>query len=286
MIIKRLVLIFAALLAFCLVILLSLWVNLKSESLTPWLEYQLNKQIPKMYTAEIGLAETHLDGLKLEQIAVYETLSRQLLLDIDSLEITANPIFLLIFQELDYEFQLYDGSIKGKLDLFPKKSITYKISNIQLNRNTFIRRANLILNNPILDGEGTYQISEKSEGKLTLGISKISISGKPDHTGLPYEFPTTDFDWIKGGFSLNDSDIEVQISSLGDLSVNIEGSVSPNWKTFNRSRLNLSLKGKMKPEYESGLGFFKDILVNYKDNAGQISIKITGNVNWPKIVRN
>ncbi len=286
MIFKRLIFLLFVVISVLLIILISIWINLKPETLTPWLEYQLNQRITKEYTAEIGLAKTRFNGLSLEQIVLYETPSRQTLLTIESINIRINPLYLLIFQEIDLSVICYEGSINGKLDIFPQKSVFLNIKNVQINRNTFIRKTNLILNNPLLNGTVNYQLSEKREGQITLAIRNIALSGKPDHTGLPFEFPDTEFEWMKGGISLNGETAEVQISTLGDLSANLDGNVALNWKALNRSRIDLALKGKLDPEYESGIGFFRDILVNYKDSAGQISIKISGNLNRPKIIRN
>jgi type II secretion system protein N len=286
MILKRFLFYILILTCVVLITLISFWLNLSDKTLTPWLENQINNQLPRSYSIQIRMAETQVNGLNLDLITLSDTATNEPLVKVDTIHLKINPLRFLAFQEVDYLIELYEGSISGKLDLFPQRSTVFSFSGIQINRNAPIRKSGLILSNPLLSGKGMYSFGYPPQGQITLALNKISLSGKPEHTGLPFDFPITEFEWLKGGISFQNKDSEVQISSSGDLSANLEGTMTLNTKAPIQSPLNLILKAKLNPEYESKLGFFKDILVNYKNTAGQISVKISGNLNRPQVVRN
>ncbi len=227
-----------------------------------------------------------MSGLIIDRLDLHDSTTNQILLTINAAALKINPFDLIAFQQIGYYAELYEGMIEGDLDIFPDKSINMKISDIQINRNPYIRKTNLIVSNPQLNGEGSYLFAEKPIGQLTLSLDRLKLSGKSDHTGLPFEFPTTNIEWVKSGLSIDDDTLELRVSSLGDFSANLEGKLGLNWKALSKSTLDLALKGKLDSKYESGLGFFKEILVNYKNTAGQISVKIKGNLNRPQVVRN
>lgn len=264
-------------------VLISTWINISSKALTPWISTQLNDYLPKRYQAEIEVAETHFLGLTTGQIQIDDLATQMPVLTIQSIEISINYFSLIVFQEIDYKVRLYQGKIEGKMDLFPRRLTRFSLSEIQINRNAAIRKTNLLLSNPVIKGKGTFLIETTPEGKLDLAIQQVLLSGDPSHTDIPFELPDTQLSMIEGEFIFKGTDTTVRLLTKGDLSMNISGTVNIDQSSPVKSQLDLAINGTISPDYETKLGVFKSLLVNYKNQNGDISVNISGNPRRPRI---
>ncbi|MBU2514465.1 type II secretion system protein GspN [bacterium] len=264
------------------IIVCSTWVNLNSSAIVPWLESKVNSQIPRQYSLTIESVENYLLGSKINQVILKDITSNESLLAIDSINLKINWISLFLFQELQYNIGLYEGSIIGKIDLFPQIKTSYQIKDIQINRNAFIRKTNLILSNPTLEGEGNFDYT-KTTGNLELNCSALKLTGDQQNTNLPFLLPSTTFDNLKSEWSFSKNQANLQIISSGDITANLKGTMDLNFERISKSKLDLQANARLAEKYETNLGFLKSLLVNYRDNSGQIAVKISGDFERPSI---
>ncbi len=279
--IKKILIYFVSFLLLLYLSILSIWLNLSSEKITPWLEHQINAQLPKDYEAGIYIANTHLFGLTLEQLQIHEKTSREIVLDVVSMELELNLLSLVFFQQLPYSLEIYKGEVQGTLNLLPQLSASFTITGLQPNHHLILQKTKLITSEPILKAEGEIIFTNPPEGKVSMEIQNINLAGDPKITNLPFKLPSTQLSYLKGDLTINKNRIDISAKSGGDISVNADGSIIANWKRIKRSRLDLIVKGKIEKNYETKLGFIKDMLNNYKNNTGQLSVKITGNLQRP-----
>ncbi len=279
---KKLLLYSISILLILVTFICSFWINLDSKAIIPWLENRINAQIPRQYSISIDSTENYLLGSKINQVTLKDVASNESLFVIDSIDLKMNLISLALFQELEYSVNLYEGSVSGKIDLFPQIKTTFKILNVQINRNTYIRKTNLILSNPIIEGEGNYEYSEAT-GDLTLNCTSLTLTGDQNITNLPVTLPTTTLERIRSGWNFKKNQTDVQIDSSGDITANLKGEIDLNLKRAERSKLDLIINARLTEKYETNLGFLKSFLVNYKDNTGQVSVKISGGFQRPNI---
>ncbi len=281
--IKKALYIFISIVALGTLLLISFWINLSDEKLSSWLEFQINSRLPTNYRIQIQTASTRTWGLLLEKMTLKDIIEKNELLSIRSAEISFNVPSLLFFQKLPYRINLYQGNISGELVFFPKLHTRFSARGLQPNRHLVIRKTNLILSNPVLMVEGQISLSNPPEGDIKLKIRDILLAGETKHTHLPFDLPSTDFKSIDANLSLRQKQVEVAANSRGDLSANLKGTILFNWQKINRSKLNLTLKAGLKKAYRTKLGFIDDILQNYSNKSGQLSIKIKGSPANPKV---
>ncbi|MCG8336205.1 MAG: type II secretion system protein GspN [Proteobacteria bacterium] len=286
MFVKRLLLYLLLFLGIAYLIFVSAWTNLDPAALTPWVESRININLPRKYRADISLVETSLSGLHLNQIRVRELPSNSPVVDVEKVSLSFGLLEFLLFQEIDYSMELYNGFIEGELDLFPKKSVDFSVSELQINRNPVLRKTNLITSNPIVNGDGFYTFSENPEAEIEFDILNLSISGKPQHTNIPFELPDTKLSEFEGDIVIKGKEADILLSSKGDLAATVEGIIKLNFARPANSEFNLNLTGKLTSEFESKLGFFKSILVNYKNTTGQVAVNLSGSLQRPRVKKN
>lgn len=286
MFVKRLLIYLLLFLSITYLILVSAWTNLDPATLTPWVESRININLPRKYRADIALVETSLSGLHLNQVRIQELPLSNPVMDVEKFSLSFGLLEFLLFQEIDYSMELYNGSIEGELDLFPQKSVDFSISELQINRNSVLRKTNLITSNPIINGDGFYTFSENPKAEIEFAITDLSISGKPQHTNIPFELPDTRLSEFEGDIVIKGKDADVLFASKGDLAATIEGIIKLNYARPVNSEFNLNLTGKLTSEFESKLGFFKSILVNYKNTTGQVAVNLSGTLQRPRVKKN
>lgn len=270
------------LLAFFLMV--STWMNLSSEKITPWVEHQINARLPRVYSIDIGSMETKINGLTLNQIQLNEQESLTRLLDISKITVSINIFKLVVFQEIPYSIELYEGSVEGYLDLFPDMLTAFVIKDVEPNRNSWLRKSNIIRSNPIVEGQGSYFFSATPAAAIDLNIENLSITANNEYTNIPFELPMIELDSLRAAFSMKEMLTEVTISSAGDIDLNINGQITPDLKSITRTQLNLIAKGQLKSDFENELGFVKQLLDSYRNSSKQISVQVTGTLQHP-IVR-
>lgn len=274
---------FILLLALFLLILgTSLWLNLRSEKITPWVENKINKRLPNPLHVNIDRMETRLFGLDIYQSNLIDRQQKQLLMQIQSVSISLNPVDLILFQKATYRVLLYQGEIHGSLRFFPELVTEFTLSGIEPNRNQYLRKTNLILSNPVVAGTGIYYIQNQPKATLELALDTIRLSGESSVTGLPFEFPVTSIQGVMGKVNLNNNKALVNLQTSGDITASLDGQITLDWRRMSRSKLDLNLKGTLTEKYESELGFFRDLLVNFKNASGQLALKVDGTLQRPR----
>ncbi len=286
MFVKRLLLYLLLFLGISYLVLISAWINLDPATLTPWVESRININLPRKYKADIALVETSLSGLHLNQVRIRELPASNSVIDVEKLSLSFGLLEFLLFQEIDYTMELYNGVVEGELDFFPQRSLDFSVSELQINRNPVLRKTNLITSNPIVNGDGFYTFSDNPEAEIVFDMSDLSISGQPEYTNIPFELPDTRLSKFEGDIVIKGKDVDVLLSSKGDLAANVEGIIKLNFARPANSEFNLNLTGKLTSEFESKLGFFKSILVNYKNTTGQVAVNLSGTLQRPRVKKN
>lgn len=262
------------------VFICSFWINLDPQTITPWLENTINSRLPRQYTITIESADNYLLGTTIKQMALKDTVSNEPLVLIDVVDIRVNPISLLFFQEVNSNVTLYQGTVAAVIDLFPKVQIDFKINEIQINQNRFIRKTKLIWSNPEISGEGSYQFHDSS-AELSLSCSALELKGKPKDTNLLFEVPRTRFKKIDTEAKITKNNLTLRLKSSGDIVANINGVINLNPANPGRSKMDLRIAAGLTEKYETSLGFISSFLVNYKDNNGQLSLNVSGTFQRP-----
>lgn len=280
---RKLLLFFIFVIVASIVLLISIWTNLSPSSISGWLEYKINSNIPRQFKVEIGEAQTRISGLDLYELQVQDNVSQSTLLTIQSFSVTINPVNLLIFQEIDYRINIYQGIVAGTLDLFPELNNNFEAKDIELNRNITLRKSNIIQSNPVLNAKGSYSLFPPYKGNTSIRIDQVSLSGKSENTNIPFELPDAELSNISGEVLLDDRLANISLSTSGDIKAEVTGSVQIDMRNYNRSNIDLVLKGKLSADFESKLGFMKGLVNPYKDNSGDYGIKFSGNISRPRI---
>jgi len=263
--------------------LLSFWLNLKTEKLTPWIVFQLNQAVPKTYTFKLGAARSHLNGLTLESLVLNANNFDSPIFHIQYIELDFNPLTLLLFQEFPFNFRIYGGLMDGRLVLFPSLYAKFRAADIEPNRNKLIRKSNLLLSNPLLNLKGELRLSQPLGGQINLNLKDLILSGKMQYTSLPVDLPATNIGDLDANLTFQNRQLKLLIKSTGDISGNIEGTIQINQRNVQRSNLDLRVTTTLKKNYQKKLGILAELLNNYKNKAGQLSIRIKGTPSYPKI---
>jgi type II secretion system protein N len=264
-------------------LLISVWVNLSSDKLTPWLENHLNAQLLPSYSLRIQSASTHFHSLRCDQIVLKDSRSNSELVNIHSINVSINIFSLLLFQRVSYHIKMYEGHIEGTIKLFPEIQTDFTLRELQPNRIKLLRKTELLLSNPILNITGKLLLSKKWSGRLNAKIERLILSGDPKTTGIPLTLPSTSFDSITSDVKIRENQIVFNTLLSGDVTARLTGSISPNRGDIAASRLDLRLKATLAKPYEKKLGLVNSILSSFRTKAGQISIKITGTFRNPRV---
>lgn len=283
--IKKILLYFCSSILLILLLVFSFWVNLSSEKLTPWMEYRANSMLPRGYRIQIENANTRSWGVEVEKIAIRQTASGMELLGLENIKFEMDPLSLIFNQGVPYSVELYGGSIEGVVKLLPVQEVLFSVKEVEPNRNLTLRKMNLVLSNPELNGTGKISITQPLQANLDLAVRQLTFSGDPKVTMLPFKLPETTFQTIQSTLMVSDSQLEVVLISKGDIGANLKGKVFGDLKRIHNSRLDLVLRGKMDDKYFESLGFIQQIVNGYRDPSGEIALKIAGNLRGPQINR-
>ena len=264
-------------------LLVSFWINLTTEKLTPWIAYHLNEAVPSKYEFQLNSAKSHLGGLTLNSLLLQDKSDNTRIFYIETLEFKVNPVSLILFRKVPFLSTVYEGEFEGSLRFFPTLLVEFIASNIRPNRNEFIRRSKLILSNPTLSMEGELNLSTPVNGQIKLHLKTLKLSGKMENTNLPFDLPHTNLTDLNADLILQKQQFKLSAQSKGDISGNLMGIVQMNPKNIPRSKLNLKLMATLDNEYQEKLGLFNQILSNLKNRAGQLSLRITGTATNPKV---
>jgi type II secretion system protein N len=284
MLIKRLFLYILLLLFGIYLIVVSTWMNLNSETLTPWFEHQINLHLPKRFSSQIDSVSTGFNHLSMNQLLVLNPATDEILI-IQSLDISISFWRLILFQELDFQFLLYEGVVNGRLNIFSPKTIRFNISNLRINHNTVIRKSNLILSDPTITAEGSLVLSSVPSGKIDFDVNELTLTGDSKYTGVPLELPQSRIIKLNGELLLTGNQADIKVNATGDINANFVGKIDINRNIPLKSEFDLTIKASFTPEYQAKLGFIKDIFASYKDTTDKIAIKLTGNLDRPKIIK-
>jgi type II secretion system protein N len=261
----------------------SVWVNLSSDKLTPWLENRLNTQLFPGYSLRIQSASTHFHSLRCKQIVLRDSRSNHELVTLQSVDLSINVFSLLIFQRVSYHVKLYEGDIEGTIKLFPKIQTDFTINELQPNRIKLLRKTDLLLSNPTVSIVGRLLPSKNWEGTLNIKTSQLTLSGDPKVTKILFTLPSTSFDSITSEIEVKDNQIILNTLSSGDITARLTGTIFLNKGNFTASKLDLILKATLAEPYEKKLSLVKSLLSGFQNKAGQISIKISGTFQRPYV---
>lgn len=259
------------------------WINLDSETLAPWVQHQINLRLPKRLISQIGAVSTSFNKLSIDRIDVVDSVTNENLLHIQSLNLSFSFLKLALFQALDYQLTVYGGLVEGSLKVRTPRTIQFKTSNLEFNSNTTIRKSNLILSNPTLAAEGVLTINDTLTGKINFDIKGLLLTGESKYTEMPFELPQSKIDTIDGELLIKENQTELNAKTKGDINASISGKIDINRNIPIKSEFELIVKASFTPEYETRLGFLNDVLASYRDPSEKISIRLTGNLDRPKI---
>lgn len=289
--IKKIVYSFLLILILGYLLLLSFWLNISPQKFTSWLEFKINSQIPQNYEIEIQATSFHIWGLSLNEWLLKEKKEEEEILRIESLDLRLNLVSILLFQEVPFFLKLYEGTVKGELQVFPELEVSFSAKDLQINRVLILRKTNLILSRPLLSIEGqialpTPWLETKNlnswQSKMNLSIEDLVFSGKTEHTMLPVELPKTSLKEIITTLALDQKQMTITLISKGDISATLKGTIYYNLRKLNRPKLNLTLRAELAEEFQQKLGIINEILKGYANQSGQLSIKISGNLPYPR----
>lgn len=277
-----------AIFLFLSIVTSSFWLNLSSKNLTPWIQHQINIQLPSEYQISIEGTSTSPMELNMEHIEIFKKNENQPIFLIQKFHFDLNLFKVLFNLGIPYNIELYEGQIEGVFKFFPEFSISFNGQGLQPNRNRALRKTNLILSDPIMDLQGKMILSESPEGKINFTLKETKLSGKPGDTGLPLELPDIVFSSTSANVKIQAQRISATISTKGDFNAKLSGTLLINQKQFQSSNINFRLVGDFSGTYNSelqALGFINSILDSYRKPSGTISINITGTPGAPNIKR-
>jgi len=272
-------------LVIAVILLESIWIHLSPDRLKPWLEHQINLHLQPKLSLRIGSVDPRYWGLQLNQIQLENRSSKAILLQLQTVQFRFSPISLLIFREIPYFIQLYEGTIRGGLGFLPNYTLSFKAAALQLNRNPVIRKSGLILSDPQLNASGNIHLDTPPLGTISFGLTELSLSGDPEVTHLPLELPQTRFSSLQASARLLPQEIEIQGQSSGDIAAGIKGVITPDWNRLVNSRLDLQIQAEFDNAFQTRLGFVKSILQGYLTPQGRLSLQMSGTLASPRIKR-
>jgi len=283
---KKLGYILGTIFLFLTVLITSFWMNLSSKKLTPWIQSQINSQLPSEYQVRIDRSSTLPMKLEVEHIEIFKKDEIKPIFQIHNLQADFNLLKVLFNMGIPYHVDLYEGYIDGVFKLLPEFSVTLKGESLQPNRNRMLRKTKLVLSNPIATLDGNINMSEPLEGNLALVLKSVKISGKPENTNLPLELPQAEFSSLSSKIEIKAQRITLNMTSKGDFEGKLSGTLLMSQKQFRSSNINFSIVGDFSDTYNGkleSLGFINSILSSYRKPSGTISINITGTPGTPNV---
>ncbi|MFH2128945.1 MAG: type II secretion system protein GspN [bacterium] len=279
---KKLFVYLIAAFLFCLILFMSFWLSISETKLESWLQYRLNRSLPRQTQVTVQNVRTRFWGLEIQQVELRDTVSLQEWVKIDTLKIRFDLLALFLRQELPFNFHLYGGQCNGALGFFPSLRVKLKIVNLEPNWIPIVRRTGLVLSKPLLQADGLF-IIDTLTAKIQLNLKDIRVTGNKAITTLPLDLPDTTLIAADINVTLKRDQLSLTLATEGDISAQLEGIVTPNWQQVQKSMLDLRLTANIAPPYQSKLGAINNIISSYSGTAGRISIRLTGNLTAPQI---
>jgi len=261
----------------------SIWLNISSSSLTPWVENEINSNIPPIYKVKIVSVETKIWGLRIESLKLINTQLKKEIVKINEFDLNLNLLSVLFSFGIPFDVDLYNGNLEGVYRFFPDQYVKLSGNDIQINKNNFLKSTKLILSNPKLELKGKVVINKNYNADLEIIIPRIKLSGKTDDTKLPFKFPNINLSQLRVNLKLLPNKISVDFKSGGDIKAILGGSIIGNLSKLDRSNINMTLTAEFEKKYYKNLGFIKDILSGYMNKSGKIKIRIAGRLMSPSV---
>lgn len=246
------------------------------------MEYKLNQSLSQQNRFEVSAIQTRFWGLEIEQLKLKNSLNQQEWIKLDRFRIWFDLGSILLSQELPFDFQLYGGSGSGTLGLFPSPKITVKIADLEPNWIPFIRQTRLVLSKPLLNLDGQVMLNTLAT-EIRMTIKDLKVTGNKLYTNLLLDLPDTTLTTVATKMALKQNQLDVSVETTGDINSVVAGKIVINRKRVQRSRFNLTLTADLAKPYQANLGVLNSIISNYGNKTGKISIRLTGNLNSPKI---
>ena len=257
--VKKVIKITILTLVFLLVFFHITWLNISSVRLTKWLNFQGELLLPKSMTLLVKDANPTFGGLQVKSVEIRKQVGNLELIKLSQVNLSFGLLDLLLFQEIPFQFNVYDGVGKGHLDLLSGPRLALKVDDVSVNHNPYLRKTNILKSNPLLAFDGEVDLGGTRQGKVSFQLQKITINGDSKTSGLMFSFPDTRLEKISGKVSLDGRLVKLEMDTKGDISNQLKGQVQLDWKRFKRSRLNLKLLANLKKGYKKKLNFlFQD----------------------------
>jgi len=279
---KRILSYISTAMALILIVLVSFWLSLSEETLLSWTQHQLARISPQQVQTAVRGMRTRVWGLEIAQIEVINPARRENLLIISNIELRFNIISIFYRQELPFSFELYGGLGAGALGLFSNRRIRLKAEKLELNWIPVVRRSQLLKSSPVLSMTGEYSTTSNS-CQLHFFIRDMKLSGDKTHTTLKMSLPDTQLESFKGSVTVHKNQMELAVTTTGDITAALEGNLLGNWNHIRRSKIDVRLKVDMSNHYQDKLGALNRILDNFRTPNGQIAVHFTGNLMLPQI---
>ncbi len=287
MILKKGLQFICVILLLTIVLLLSIWINLSSEKLSRWLEYQANQLAGKQYQFKVVDAIPRIWGLSIGELSVSGLQGREQLIDLQNIELKLDPYTLIRNKGgIQVNAGVYLGKFKGVITYYPESEFKYDFHEIQPNRNTYLRKKGIIISTPTISGTGSTVLSKKLKPELSvlqLNIDQLGIAGKGDSYSLPLTIPDLKFSRITAGLRYKNKLLDLDIQSVGDLNMKVKGNLVADFQRWKRSKIDIKVFADLNKDYEKKLGFVKTILKSYSSDSGKISVHLQGSMGTPKI---
>ena len=271
-----------SILLFILILFMSFWLNISEERLKSWLQYQINKSLPRHSQVDIKTVQTRYWGLEISGLRLLESRNLQEWIAIDHIHIRFDLISLLFRQELPFQIKLLEFYAEGSFGYFPAPWITLSTQRLEPNRIPFVRQTQLVLTNPVLKADARFHL-DGSEGKIQFSLQNLKISGNKTVTQLPLELPDIYLRQTNAKISFKGNQFRIDIQTEGDIDADLRGSILANLDRIQNTQTDILIKAHIKKDYQAKLGVINSIISSYGEKAGTVSIQITGNLRHPRI---
>ncbi len=270
---------------FGFLLLLSVWMHLSPQRLTPWLVHRLNGALPGKLHADIATAKPVFASIALSKIRLYDRRTNGEIVRIDAAEVSFNPIRLLVNLGVPYSIELYRGRMEGVFRLFPTRT-DFRFDNLRPNGHAELRKRQVVQSSPTLAGRGSISLSPSGQpnGRLDFRLEDLALTGEKKGTELAIDLPSTAITLLSGSLHAEGEKLDVEVRSAGDIAGTLKGTVLLDRKVPDRSKIDLTFDGRLEKRYKNRLDeLLKQFVQFYSNAAGQIKIKINGTVKNPGV---
>jgi type II secretion system protein N len=266
------------------VFIVSFWLNLSSEKLSAWLEYQLNQYTDKQFQISILKADTRIWGMFVEELVVIQKKSRERVLSLQEIEVKVDPYTLLSRWGMGVDSKLYHGEIESAWRFYPGVEIDYSLYGIKINQNPYLRKMGIIGLDPKISGTGNTLLTKNmvmEMAEVDLEFDHLILKSNSKQLSLPLKLPDTELK--KSSFKLDYDNklLNLDIHLTGDIKGKIKGNVKGNLENYKKLKLNIKVRADLDRKYRDKLGFVRAILDTYSEKPGKLSVHLGGSVSSP-----